>query len=293
MVYDAARREVLLFGGYAKAPTGDSLVHPNDVWAWNGATWRRLDAGGPDRPGGRAVPHLVYDAARQRVVMFGGRSERRGNTTILSDLWEWDGTRWHAVPTAATPAILHAVTGYDPARRRVVVYGGLGDAGFSRTLREWDGTRWEIRDTAGPAGVFAGAAAVTPRGELLITTTIPSGDRDPIPDSSKTWVWTGTSWKAAERGPPFANLQPTTSAPDGTLYFYQVADRWLREPVMHVRGTDGRWSSFPAPLGRDPYGAQAAFDAARGRLVIYGGGRASGQIPDETWELNGQRLFRR
>ena len=29
MVYDAARREVVLFGGYAKAPSGDGLVYPN------------------------------------------------------------------------------------------------------------------------------------------------------------------------------------------------------------------------------------------------------------------------
>ena len=95
MVYDAARHELVLFGGTAPNASG-TLEYPNDLWAWNGQAWRRIDAGTGAGPKGREVTHMVYDAGRQRVVLFGGR--RRGTDArrpdILSDLWEWDGSGW-------------------------------------------------------------------------------------------------------------------------------------------------------------------------------------------------------
>ena len=276
----------------SRAPSGDSLVYPNDLWAWNGTSWHRLEPKGTERPPCRNVPHMVYDAARRRVVMFGGRGEGHDGGQILADMWEWDGVQWHAVENRGFPKTLHSAIAYDPVRRRVVMYGGLNDHGLSRSTLEWDGQRWSVRDTAGPIGVITGAAVVNASGQLAIMTSPPSGDRDPIPDSSTTWMWNGSSWKRAERGSAFANLQPTANAADGTLYWLQVAERWLTSPVLHVRRPNGTWLtvSSPAP-GR--YGSMIAYDARRRKLVMYGGGRQGQRFSTETWELDGTSWTRR
>ena len=40
MVYDDARRHVVLFGG--RGAPGGAADYPNDLWAWDGQRWREL-----------------------------------------------------------------------------------------------------------------------------------------------------------------------------------------------------------------------------------------------------------
>src|SRR5262245_27064270 len=46
----------------------------------------------PTAPSARRHSAMVYDQARQRVLLFGGVSE--GTNLELDDLWSWDGTAW-------------------------------------------------------------------------------------------------------------------------------------------------------------------------------------------------------
>jgi hypothetical protein len=294
MVYDGARHELVLFGGIAPNASGN-FDYPADLWAWNGQTWRRIDAGGGAGPRGREATHMVYDAGRRRIVLFGGR--RRGNDPrnpdILSDIWEWDGQRWTTIEGSDTPALLHAAAEYDPVHRRVLMYGGLNASGFSRSLRAWDGKRWAILDSLGPDGVVPAMAAVAGNGDFLLVTNKPSGDRDPTPDSSITWAWRSGSWTRAEHAPPLANLQPTASTPGGGIYFYQVQERWLTAPLMHMRSAAGKWTTIQTPPGPGYYGAATAYDSDRKRFVIYGVARTSTQLDGETWEFDGKEWVKR
>ena len=74
---------VVIFGG---SGSGGFL---GDTWGWNGAEWRRLSAEGPPS---RGMGQLAYDAARDRIVLFGGR--RGYPNGDLADTWEWDGAQW-------------------------------------------------------------------------------------------------------------------------------------------------------------------------------------------------------
>ena len=87
MAYDAARGNVVLFGG---DDTGET-------WTWDGTRWTRHATAGPPPTN---VHAMAYDARRGRVVLFGG-SNRDGvppysysNTT-----WEWDGAGWTKAET--------------------------------------------------------------------------------------------------------------------------------------------------------------------------------------------------
>ena len=64
---------------------------------------------------------MTYDAAAQRVVLFGGRGGAAG-TVLLSDTWEWDGVEWRQrTPASTPPARQFSAMAYDSMRRRVVL----------------------------------------------------------------------------------------------------------------------------------------------------------------------------
>ena len=60
------------------------------TWSWQNGTWTRVATTGPSLRNGHAVAH---DAARNRVVLFGGF--RSGQD--FSDTWEWNGTSWSQI----------------------------------------------------------------------------------------------------------------------------------------------------------------------------------------------------
>jgi len=98
------------------------------------ATWQRAQ---PGTPLARRGPSLAYDAARRRLVLFGGSY----NGVFLGDTWEWDGATWTNVtpPTISPPARAYARLAYDASRHVAVLFGGDGDGGRLADGWEWNG----------------------------------------------------------------------------------------------------------------------------------------------------------
>ncbi|MEZ6235073.1 MAG: kelch repeat-containing protein [Phycisphaerales bacterium] len=100
MVYDAARSEVVLFGG------NESSLNA-ETWTWDGPPWMLRATTGPSA---RNYHAMAYDAARGEVVLFGG-NPRNGET------WGWDGQSWALRATSGpSPRSWHAMV-YDAAWR--------------------------------------------------------------------------------------------------------------------------------------------------------------------------------
>lgn len=137
LVYDAARQECVLYGGW-----GAGLTYFNETWTWDGTAW--VQQSPANSPSARAFHAAAYDAARGRIVLFGGLFNTASSSTYYNDTWEWDGTDWHDVTplTGPDPRAYHGMA-YDPDRRRVVLFGGfeIGHGGFADTW-EWDGAAW-------------------------------------------------------------------------------------------------------------------------------------------------------
>jgi hypothetical protein len=90
-VQDPATNRLHVFAGQR----GDfqSLAY-NDLFALDLGTgeWEEIDGGGGDAPFTRMYPHLLWDDARDRLLMFGGHTDiGDGN-----DLWAWTD-RWELV----------------------------------------------------------------------------------------------------------------------------------------------------------------------------------------------------
>ncbi len=138
LVYDTKRRHVVLFGGVGGEPApGQPQPFFNDTWVFEGAAWRKVADGGPRA---RYAHGMVYDERAGVVLLYSGAAAHRD--APLSDMWQWDGTRWTEIHlTGPSPGHRYQpVMVYDRARGKTVLYGGLG--GSNGDTWEWDGRQW-------------------------------------------------------------------------------------------------------------------------------------------------------
>ena len=296
LAYDSARGRVVLYGGLEELEEGARRL--SDTWEWDGTSWTKVTPIGADAsPPARIAHALAYDIARGRVVLFGGF----GNSGVLSDTWEWDGTSWTEVTPytakASPSARDFSALGYHSARGRVVLFGGRDPSNDALSdTWEWDGTSWtEVTPSlpnAKPSGRAAHALAYdNARERLVLFGGIDSSDKV----LSDTWEWDGTSW--TEVTPSFPNENPPARLAHGLAYDRardrvvlaggfsnsgRFADTWVWDGTSWTDMTPrGAGDSFPARR----YHAMA-YDSARRRVVLFGGEGRSGLLWD-TWEWDG------
>jgi hypothetical protein len=140
MVYDRARRCIVLFGGVGGG--SGTAVRFGDTWTWDGTRWTKVTEEGPVGRNGHA---MVFDPRSNAVLMWGGTV----GGAHLDDLWRWNGRRWTEIlvggpkPGKGTGAQM----AYDAARSLVVLYGGrIREHGVVRPsgeMWEWHGNRWK------------------------------------------------------------------------------------------------------------------------------------------------------
>jgi hypothetical protein len=114
MVYDSARSQSLLYGGY---PSN------GDFWKWDGSNWTALPGG----PGIRERHVLVYNPVLDKTILFGGFF----SPTIYDELWEWNGTQWRIRTPATGPAARYDTGAAVDGAGNMVLFGGSGSGFFS------------------------------------------------------------------------------------------------------------------------------------------------------------------
>ncbi|HZI29542.1 MAG TPA: kelch repeat-containing protein [Gemmatimonadaceae bacterium] len=282
MVFDEARHQMVLFGGWGAeegAPPGDR----GSTWALNGSTWSRVANTGPS-PRHNAV--AVYDAARQRILLYGGIIGSFPNEQTLSDTWEWNGTAWSKVAdTGPTPRV-HLNMGYDRARGRVVLYGGfsLGSMTELRDIWEWNGTSWMQQPVNGPPNTVARGVAFDEKAGALV---LFSASEDPGTSAVHMDVWNGTSLVRLAASAPncIGNLVSLGAIRGGF-----VSAAWCQS-LNAFRSDVWNGTSWTSVAGTNPSprGSHAmAYDRDRDRVVLYGGeAMPNGPLLSDTWEFNG------
>jgi hypothetical protein len=237
---------------------------------------------------------VALDAARGRLVLFGGTRARGESYVNVGDTWEWDGSAWRlAVPAADGPGARTALAmAYDPGRRAVVMYGGAAgdwDTGEIRLLRDvwtYDGARW-TRGPDGPEAFNARLVHDGRRGEMLLV-----GNAGPWTDSDgpfrvSLWRLRGDAWVFADSSGPriSSTLRPVWDARRGVLVLPV-----LEGPDAGVWEWDGaRWTHAVPAGGPSPRSRFiVAFDEAAGRVVLFGG--VAGPPPrsfNDAWTWDG------
>ncbi|MGB8212100.1 MAG: hypothetical protein WCE68_00950 [Anaerolineales bacterium] len=140
MAYDAARDQTVLFGG--AIGTGPEAEKVNDTWVWDGTDWKQLFPA--SLPPAREGANMVYDRARQAILLFGGGS----GGDLFDDTWLWDGTSWvEQHPDHHPPARTDFGMAYDESRQQVILFGGGSESGILTDTWAWDGQDWQQLQT--------------------------------------------------------------------------------------------------------------------------------------------------
>lgn len=241
MVYDAARQEVVLFGG--NSPSGLT----SDTWVWNGTTWTQRVVTGPTA---RSAPMVTFDSDRAVSVLFGGGSP------LVNDTWEWNGATWRRVTTAASPlARYRGGLAYDPVRRRCLLFGGFSP--FRNDTWSFDGTNWtQLTPATVPLARDAFGFEFDPdRGCVYMF----GGDGSSTPQND-SWRWCSRGVTrsydvgCAGSGTTAPTLSAAAPAIGGTWNITQQTTVPNSPAALIFGASSSAWGSFSLPLDLTPFG---------------------------------------
>jgi hypothetical protein len=277
---------VVLFGGHD--PNMGCCSAYGDTWTWDGSNWTEQHPA--NAPSERSCVGMAYDAARGKVVLFGGFAPLGGG---FADTWTWDGTTWtQRHPTTSPPGAGCVGMSYDAARLQVVLSIGE-DPGGNQTWT-WDGTDWtQQRPFTAPWGSTAPSMAYDGARRQTVLFGGFHSCFDSFCDRKETFVWNGTNWRRwnpashpdARSGGGMAydatRRRTVLFGGSSTSGSFDFADTWT------WNGFD--WAILSPVHAPDPRGGPAmAWDRVRRQIVVFGGYSQSGVVSfGDTWTWNG------
>jgi hypothetical protein len=288
LVYDEARRRVILLGGYRASPA-PAL---EEAWSWDGQRWELINTGGPRA---RRLSAAAYDPNRKRLILHGGAKVEVFES--LSDTWEWTANGWEQVANDSAVARDHHAIAFDASRNQVLLFGGTSrESYWSWDTWRWDGSAWARVSSDGPMGRAKTSLVYDSKRQRVVMFGGfggPPDPKEPRRNLGDTWTWEGQNWREhTVPGPPrrYAHTMAFDSRA-GVTVLYGGEDAKVRYEDMWQ--WDGeRWSEIrisgakPGPR----YSAAMAYDSARGRVVLYGGfDTVLKKALDDLWEWDGQR----
>lgn len=280
LVYDEKNKQVVLTAGSSPLNGGSSFALYNDLWAWNGRTWKLLGKAGDERSG----IGLAYDSKQNKIISFGGFA----NNQSLSDLRVLEETTWKKVSnlpdnTAAEPGFV-----YDSHRNKFVLFGGSAARGkVNNTTWEWDGKEWKQLEGAGPEGRQAFAMVYDSKRKR--TVLFGGMGAEPTKRFGDTWEFDGTKWTLADTTGPSARVSPGYAYDDkrGLLIIFggmsaggMLGDTWSWNGKSWKQVSD----KGPAPRAM----GYMAYDKKRDKVVLFGGRLKWPNDANDTWEWDGK-----
>lgn len=288
MTFDAARGQMVLFGGYAGIGT------LGDTWTFDGATWS-------NRGSGYAAPRAQTALACEPslgVVMFGGAT---ATGACYGDTLFWNGVGWYPSIGSGAPA---ARMGHDmvadTANGRIVMFGGYNGTTLADTwqlrLTSW-GYQWsQLAPFGWPAARRNHAMAYDARRHSVVM----------FGGADASGQFLGDTWELVFQQPlglQWLHRYPAQSPPRrwGHSMAYDEARRVVvltggygnpqcgngcasfLDDVWEYDGVTWRQRARPTstlPFARE--GAAFAWDPLHERCVLQGGGANGGYWPD-TW----------
>lgn len=269
MAFDAARHEVVLFGGVRRTqpvPEGADPVGLEDTWLWNGTGWRTAAVTAPP---GRSMHTLAYDGAAERVVMYGGHVRATlGNDPLpLDDTWAWDGTQWSQICDPCGPGSREDYAmAYDPVRGVVVLFGGSDGVAVRGDTWVLSGSTWTQVATSGPPARTAARLAFDAASGTLV---LAGGLDENVNILLDTWTWDGTQWTASVSTTGKSPVY-TASASDpvrGTVVAFGGSQNDSTGTNETEVWSQGAWTSAAVAVPT-PENMASAYDASRGAATF-------------------------
>ncbi len=287
IAYDGPSRRVYMFGGLDNAAR-------NDLWFYSLAQrrWEEVQAGGA-KPAARFGHTLLHDAARRRLILFGGQA-----SGFFSDVWAFglDSGAWQQLAgNEAGPSDRYGHSAIlDEARGRMVISHGFTDAGRFDDTWAFDlaSNRWSNITPSGtrPLKRCLHHAVYDPANSQMLLYGGCASGFGPCP-LGDLWSFDLNTNRWTERTP--------SPRPPARQHFGISFDR-VRSRLLLYGGSGGgtlndTWAWDPAanswqqpavdgapPVGRSRH--ESTYAADRGTTFFFGGSTSAG-YSNELWML--------
>lgn len=296
-IFDRENQRYLMFTGRSGTQQQQFIVF-NDIWSLDVSgtpTWSHLTISGP-LPGPRHSPQWGYDAARNRVLIFGGYGAHYpgGAYVFLNDVWQLslDGTpHWTELfPSGQTPTgRLAGAAVFDPMRQRFVGFGGTINAPVDTWVLNLRGqANWLPLPIGGtrPNGGWGMTSVYDARGDRMLIFGGSTSD-DYYGSNNDVWElklrglpqWT----KLTTAGTPPSPRRSSTAILDpirnrmvvyGGFDAVPGSDQFLGDTWALDLGSDPPTWTELTPAGTTPHGrdvTSAAYDPIQDRMILFGG----------------------
>ena len=125
-VYDAVDDIMIVFGGYNGSPYGDLWVLNHAGGVSGSPAWAQLNPTGTT-PSARYQHSAVYDAADNRMIIYGGHTKKAADITetwVLANANGLGGApSWTLTSSNGPPRALHSAV-YAAATNKMIIFGG-------------------------------------------------------------------------------------------------------------------------------------------------------------------------
>ncbi|MHC5037814.1 MAG: Kelch repeat-containing protein, partial [Planctomycetota bacterium] len=254
--------KMLVFGGWQGGAAGNDLFEL-DMTAGQ-ENWASLTPTGSPPPA-RCYHIAVWDAAGQRMVVFGGSADepniwgQPATRTMFNDVWVYDASAnaWSQITTGGTPPAGAGRAGhtalYDALGARMILFGGCdysagGSEVYYNDIHELDLNTWQWR-------------VVSNTGTPPSIRYLPSAVVDEI--GRRMFVFGGGT-----------DNPPSTPSLSNDIFVYNLSASGINWP-------NGPWNRLPqnAPIPAARYNHAAVYDPIGSRPIQIGG-----QNTMDVWE---------
>jgi hypothetical protein len=305
MAYDAARQELVSFGGRNDTKTDDQATTISDVWRYKAGQWSLFIP----PTGGYIPPPVAYSGLVPllgKLFFYGGLNY----SSPVDSAGNFTGAAFESInpppPSFVGPRSGHAMVQYGT---KVLGFGGSYAGTALNDTFEFDGASWFARNPVLPSGRPTArdrAAMVNANGRVFLF----GGRTNPSPGAAvldDVWEYTSTAtW--TQRTKPAGSPPWPTARYDHSMYWDP-----LRSRVVVFGGTDQNgvrqgdlWEYDPSNFSWQPVttsttatdannfppthpGIRAehamAFDPASGRGLLMGGFGGSRGASGDSWQI--------
>jgi hypothetical protein len=283
LTLDADGTRAYLFGGR----DGETVYA--DLWAYDLEQDAWAEATPPSAPPAR-FGHEAAWIDGIGLVIFAGQA----GTTFFNDLWAYDpaANSWTELPAGGSVPVARYGTcsAVGPDGRLWISHGFTSDGVRFSDTRAYDFTRgtWSDLTPSGerPVERCLHTCWLTDAGELALY----AGQTTGVPALGDRWVLRDDGWKRVDGSlPPERNLPAHVRLDGATLIFGGTALDLALQDDLWVLRDDVPDASRLTPAGPGPSGRAGAsllLDAARARVLLFGGRTGAG-ASNETWSLSG------
>ncbi|MEE2788918.1 MAG: DUF4215 domain-containing protein [Myxococcota bacterium] len=185
LVHDPSSGYTVMFGGYNRC----TQLYSRETLLWDGQRWDVHIKPTPASLTARAGMAATYDAAQQRIVMFGGRDGQ----TSFNETWIWTfEAGWVQLFGPTRPGARDGASlAFDPVDQSLILYGGSTDEVTWRFAQDtWTAVATNVQP---PSRTGARLVSDPIRNELVLF----GGHAPDAPDQlfADTWLWKGGQWR--------------------------------------------------------------------------------------------------